>query len=120
MISRLLHSSVGRMLAQKLQGSVSRCVKMVLQVLCSCPSPEPRLAVDPVSVLCERCMIHVFFLPERGDITLVTVFLNELSHEKSNVLHICENKDADQLRGNREADQRLCFRYTDSAIPLLA
>ena len=24
---------------------------------------------------------------------------------------ICENIDADQLRGNREADQRLCFRY---------
>ena len=32
---------------------------------------------------------------------------------------ICENKDADQLRGKREADQRLCFRYTDSSIPLL-
>ena len=32
---------------------------------------------------------------------------------------ICENKDADQLRGNREADQRLCFRYTDSTTPLL-
>ena len=32
---------------------------------------------------------------------------------------ICENKDTDQLRGNREADQRLCFRYTDSTIPLL-
>ena len=32
---------------------------------------------------------------------------------------ICENKDADQLRGNREDDQRLCFRYTDSTIPLL-
>ena len=31
---------------------------------------------------------------------------------------ICENKDADQLRGNREADQRLCFRYLDSTIPL--
>ena len=30
-----------------------------------------------------------------------------------------ENKDADQLRGNREADQRLCFRYSDSKIPLL-
>ena len=30
------------------------------------------------------------------------------------------NKDADQLRGNREADQRLCFCYTDSTIlPLL-
>ena len=32
---------------------------------------------------------------------------------------ICENKDADQQRGNREADQRLCFRYIDSPIPLL-
>ena len=25
---------------------------------------------------------------------------------------ICENKDTDQLRGNREADQRLCFFAT--------
>ena len=33
---------------------------------------------------------------------------------------ICENKDADQLRGNRKADQRLCFRYIDSTIPLLS
>ena len=33
---------------------------------------------------------------------------------------IGENKDADQLRGNRKADQRLCFRYTDSTIPLLS
>ena len=32
---------------------------------------------------------------------------------------ICENKYADQLRGNREADQCLCFRYTDSTILLL-
>ena len=31
---------------------------------------------------------------------------------------ICENKDAEQLRGNREADQRLCFRYIDSTVPL--
>ena len=30
----------------------------------------------------------------------------------------CENKDADQLRGDREADQRLCFRYIDSTIPV--
>ena len=32
---------------------------------------------------------------------------------------ICENKDADQLRGNSEADQGLCFHYKDSTIPLL-
>ena len=30
-----------------------------------------------------------------------------------------ENKGADQLRSNCEADQRLCFRYTDSTISLL-
>ena len=33
---------------------------------------------------------------------------------------VCENKDADQLRGNREADQRLCFRHRESTIPLLS
>ena len=32
---------------------------------------------------------------------------------------IGENKAADQLRGYREADQRLCFCYTDSTFPLL-
>ena len=47
-----------------------------------------------------------------------------LSHDLS--LHmgkaaICigENKGADQLRSNCEADQHLCFRYMDSMIPLL-
>ena len=30
-----------------------------------------------------------------------------------------ENKGADQLRSNCEADQRLCFRYSDSTITLL-
>ena len=33
---------------------------------------------------------------------------------------IGENKSADQLRSNCEADQCLCFRYTDSTIPLLS
>ena len=32
---------------------------------------------------------------------------------------LCKNKGADQLRSNREADQHLCFRYSDSTIPLL-
>ena len=34
-------------------------------------------------------------------------------------LCICENKDADQLCGNRKAYQRLCFRYTDSTLSLI-
>ena len=32
---------------------------------------------------------------------------------------LCENKGADQLCSNCTADQRLCFRYSDSTIPLL-
>ena len=32
---------------------------------------------------------------------------------------ISKNKGADQLRSNCEADQRLCFCYTDSTIPIL-
>ena len=32
---------------------------------------------------------------------------------------ICENKTADQLCGNHTTDQRLCFCYMDSTIPLL-
>ena len=32
---------------------------------------------------------------------------------------IGENKGADQLRSKCEADQRLCFCYSDSTIPLL-
>ena len=33
---------------------------------------------------------------------------------------IGENKGADQLRSNCEADQRLCFRFSNSAVPLLS
>ena len=44
---------------------------------------------------------------------------NEPRHEETGVC-LCENKGADQLRSNCEADQRLCFRYMDSTIPLLS
>ena len=47
-----------------------------------------------------------------------TYFTFEPHREKTGFC-LCENKGADQLRGNREADQRLCFRYSDSTIPLL-
>ena len=51
--------------------------------------------------------------------------INEPPHGKTNEglglgLGLGENKGADQLRSNCEADQRLCFRYTESTIPLLS
>ena len=33
---------------------------------------------------------------------------------------VCKNKGADQLCSNCETDQRLCFCYMDSTIPLLS
>ena len=42
----------------------------------------------------------------------------EPRHEKTGFC-IYKNKGADQLRSNCEADQRLCFRYTNSTISLL-
>ena len=46
-------------------------------------------------------------------ITVITISAKVLAH-RSRVMRkpafgICENKDADQLRGNRKADQRPCF-----------
>ena len=60
----------------------------------------------------------------------IDISVRDRAHDMETSLHMshvvrkpdfckCENKDADQLRGDREADQRLCFRYTDSTIPLL-
>ena len=38
---------------------------------------------------------------------------------RKRALYICKNKDADQLRSKCTADQRLCFRYAGSTIPIL-
>ena len=47
------------------------------------------------------------------------VSLNEPRHEKT-CFCICQNKGTVQLRGDRAADQCLCFGSIDSAIPLLS
>ena len=74
--------------------------------------------------------VHMPLLPYTEativDTGQVSVFKMSLGMRKP-AFCICENKDADQLRGNkdadqlrgnRETDQGLCFRYTDSTIPL--
>ena len=67
---------------------------------------------------------HHFYRSEKSQYIAWACYRNAVYYRMSLVLRkpafcICENKDADQLHGNREADQRLCFRYTDSTIPLL-
>ena len=49
-----------------------------------------------------------------------TCYLQYEPLNKKPTICLCENKGADQLRGYyREADQRLCFPYTDSMALLL-
>ena len=49
------------------------------------------------------------------------LYLDKISGERLQDLLssccVCESKDAVQLRGNHEADERLCFRYMDSTTP---
>ena len=74
------------------------------------------------------------FLLFYGKVPLQTIYIFVLIEHESYLMNeaqymslfmrkpffcICKNKDTDQLRGNREADQRLCFHYIDSMIPLL-
>ena len=54
-----------------------------------------------------------------GFVTHMEFKICEPRHAKTNVLHM-RKKNAGQLRGNSEADQRLCFRYIDSTTPLLS
>ena len=75
----------------------------------------------PPFLLCENYHTHeaftvdtVTFLPK----LLWVLYKLSLVMRKPDFC-ICENKDADQLRSNCAADQRLCFHYTDSTIPLL-
>ena len=53
-------------------------------------------------------------------VSLFTISLRRMSRPMGKpTICIGENKGANQLRGNREADQRLCFRFLDSTIPPL-
>ena len=68
---------------------------------------------------CSNDIRPIFSCP--GSLILHTARTAYLSHVmRKPTFYICENKDADQLRGNREADQRLCFRYIDRTISLLS
>ena len=67
-----------------------------------------------------KLLLHtILLLAEENQHTLCCILSKMSLIMRKPDFGICENKDADQLRGNRKADQRLCFRYTDSTIPVL-
>ena len=74
-----------------------------------------------VVVFCGLCFCCCCICHARPSLSALTVVSSKMSLVmRKPEFCKCENKDADQLRGNCEADQRLCFRYTDSTIPLLS
>ena len=72
-----------------------------------------------------RLVSHFAIVMKKLFSNVICYFFSSISDGKMSLVLrklafcICKNKDADQLRSNRKADQRLCFRYSDSMIPLL-
>ena len=67
---------------------------------------QPTFQLEVCGIL-SRCKYMLYKSPLASVCLSVTYF--ELLHRKINNLQ-GENKDADQLRSNCEADQHLCFR----------
>ena len=86
---------------------------------------DPRPSYDQIFFICLFVNRFSKFLLHILRQTRCSIVDWDVKHQLSRLMGkptICigENKDADQLRGNREADQHLCFRYSDSTItPLL-
>ena len=72
------------------------------------------VSVEHLMMNLSKCRVHskTFYMKRCADYYMSLVV-------RIPAFCICKNKNADQLRGKREADQRLCFRYSDSAIPQL-
>ena len=71
----------------------------------------------PRSVDCQ--LLHSWYLISITVIIVSSFYIQTLFEPEKTGICICEIKDADQLRGYREADQRLCFRFVASTISLL-
>ena len=76
-----------------------------------------KTTVNKIVIIPNVVVFILLFYMQRRFISnkLEACLLHEPQREKTGFF-ICENKDAD---GDREADQRLCFRYLDSTIPFL-
>ena len=93
-----------------------------IQIISTQPSSLCYLTetLERINGLRSSSVVEYWFL-----VSICLAYINQTVFHLSRVVRkpafcICENKDADQLRGNREANQRLCFRYIDSTIPLLS
>ena len=84
------------------------------------PWLESQAGFDMLQLKLFSLNIILLFIPKFSAIYVIAINPKMSLVMRKPAFYIWENKDADQLRGNREADQRLCFRYIDSTIPLLS
>ena len=76
---------------------------------------EAHIGKSDLGLNCLSFLQHVFSF-----IYLQETSRTVMSHVmRKSAFCICENKEADQLCGNRVDNQCLCFRYIDSTISLL-
>ena len=94
-------------------GHFRKLACQIVSVACKWPRPE-----NTRSCQIRRGTVPISLGITKADRPHRYMFLSRFTRKPT--FCICEIKDADQLRGNREADQRLCFRYIDSTIPLLS
>ena len=80
-------------------------MKKVLKPWGQARNPEDRFSHETLLCYCKK----MFALKSLGSYQMSRVV-------RKPVFSICENKDADQLRGNREADQRLVTAKLISAF----
>ena len=76
-----------------------------------------RIFGNILSTFVDICMHKLIILKVLSVIVQTVIIVCQM---RKPAFCLCENKDADQLRGYRQADQRLCFRNIDSTIPLLS
>ena len=84
-----------------------------------CPVDFRNVYMGALVMFSNRNSSVFIFLRNQSLEYMFNPLINEPCHEKP-AFCICVNKDADHLRSNCAADQRLCFRYIDSTINLLS
>ena len=85
-------------------------------------SKNPRLRLLVLDTINHSCLALQAHQGQSYFLWFITYSFKHSTYETCIVRKLdccqCENKSADQLRSNCEADQCLCFRYMDSTISL--
>ena len=82
-------------------------------------SSSCELSCETQEATTETLIVPVLNSRQVCDCALIAA-LYKLRHEKTGFFWLGENRGADQLRSICKADQRLCFHYMDSRIPILS